>query len=499
MTGPSLRAQAMSGGRQLAAREAVGIVIRTVGVLVVVRLIGPAEYGLFAGPLFIVVVGTVLATAGLDIFLIRQHGTVDQRWYHQAFTFLLVSSLSLAGAIALAAELLEPLAGSARAVLALQILLLSIPLNILWIPGRAMLEREFSYRRLGIGEVSADVAQYAVAIALAVAGAGMWAAVVGYLLRHAVMLVVCTAAAGYRPGLVWDPALLRRMLGFGAPLSAGILARRAADLVVPIVVGRYAGAAGVGVVALSLRLTETASFLSRAINRLSIVALGRLQMDLPRLRQAVEEGTALQVLLIGGVLAVFSNVVAFLLPVLLGPSWEAVGDIVPVLALAQLVAALLTTQNTALMVLGRRWTIVVANVAALLLTFLAALLLVPPFGLMGYAVAQLVALTAMFLKNLELRRMTGVTYRRARPWLVATAPLVTLPLLPPWIWPAALAIPLIVVLLPAPRRELRGYVTGVRRTRHLAQAPVEIGPSPSGASSDPASKEDGPRGPQTAV
>ena len=468
----SLRDQVVRGGRQLVVREVVGIAVRTLGMLTLVRVIGPAEYGLFAGPLFIVTVLVVIATTGIDAFLLQRNGTLERRWLDQAFTLLLLTSTTVVLLVGGVAELVGSTLGESRVVLPLQVLLLSIPINILWNPARAKLERAFSYRWVAAAEISADVAQYAVALSLAFNGAGVWAPVFGFLARQAVMLVVCTFAAHYRPRLCWDTAMLREMLRFGVPLSAALLTRRAGDLVVPIIVGRYAGAAGVGIVALGIRLTETAAFLGRTMDRIALVALGRVQKDIPRLRNAVEEATAVQTLVLGAALAVFSNGTAFVLPAVLGPQWNAVAGLVPLLAANYLLLAMLTTQNAALLVLGRRLTVVVSNVAALAIFVIAALVLVPILGVAGYALAQALSLSAWYVKNRELRRLTGVSYRRALPWFLATMPLVLVPVLPWYGRVLAAFAPLLACASGAARRDLAGYLDAALRRRRATSETV---------------------------
>lgn len=458
----SLRRQALRGGRFLVLREGLGILVRTAGLLAVTGLIGPTAYGLFAGPLFLVQFLAVLATVGLDLYLIRRADEPDEAWYHQVWSFLLVSSLLVVGLGVAAADLVGAAVGDPRMVAPFQVLLLSVPLNILWIPARSRLERRFHYRKLAIAEVGADVAQYVLAVALALAGYGVWAAVYGFIARQGVMLVAAYLLARYLPRWVWRRTMLRELLAFGVPVSGAALARRAGDLVMPIVVGRFLGAAAVGVAALTIRLAETAGFVNRATSRLSVVTLGRVQRDLTRLRAAVEEGTVLQVLATGAVLVVFTFAVALLLPWLLGPEWEPAVRLLPFVAVNYLLMALFTTQNVSLMVLGRRWTLAAANLVALGLWFAAAWLLVPALGLPGYGIAQSISFLATWVKNRELRRIADVRYGRALPWFAALLPLLFVPVLP-W-WAGALAaLPLIVVLaLPGPRGELVGYARAVR-------------------------------------
>ncbi|MGO9560364.1 MAG: oligosaccharide flippase family protein, partial [Acidimicrobiales bacterium] len=74
----SIRQRALRGGAYLMAREAMGMVVRLVGVTVVVRVIGPSSYGLYAGALAFVSVATLAAQGGTEVFLIRQQAEPDE-------------------------------------------------------------------------------------------------------------------------------------------------------------------------------------------------------------------------------------------------------------------------------------------------------------------------------------------------------------------------------------------------------------------------------------
>lgn len=470
----SLRAQVMAGGRYLVLREGLGIIVRTGGVLLLTRLIGPDQYGLFAGSFFVVQFATAIATTGLDLFLNRREGDVEADWYHQVFTCLLVSSIAITALGVALAGFAGDFVGDERIVAPLQVLMLSIPLNILWVPARSKMERAFRFKPLTISEVGADIAQYVVAIGLAVAGYGVWAAVWGFVTRQAFMLVTSFVLARYLPRLRFRGSMLREIYSFGASMSAIAIARRAGDLVITLVVGRYLGATGIGIVALAVRLVDTASFVSRATMRLSVVALARVQKDLPRLRVAVEEGMTLQVLTVGPVLITLSLGVGLVLAPLLGERWEGVVSVVPYISVCYLVLALLTTPHSALMVLGRRWSLALANILATGLFFAAALVLVPRLGVPGYGLAQIVSMTVLWEKNRQIHKIAGVRSRRALPWLVASIPILFVPLLP-WYLALATLIPLVVVVaIPAPRKEITTYVRAFREISSRGRGPGPV-------------------------
>lgn len=460
-----LRARALRGGRYLAVREGLGIVFRSAGLLLLTRIIGPTSYGLFAGPSLLVVFLAAVATTGTDVFLIRRAGELVEDWYHQVFSYLLVSSVAVAAITVAAAGAVGGLLPEHRFVAPLQVLACSIPLNILWIPGRAKLERAFDYRRLAWVEVGGDVCQYLVSVGLALAGAGVWAAVWGFLARQAWMLVSVSVLSGYRPRWRWDRTRLRELLGFGWVQSSTAVANRAGDLVVPLVVGGFLGARGVGIAALTLRLADTLSFVNRATYRLSIVTMGKLQQDLPRLKRAVDSAMALQVLGVGPLLVAFSLTGTVAVPLFLGERWAAVMSLFPYVALNYLLMALFTMQTAALVVTGRNRSVLVTNLVALVLLYAGGLLLVPTLGLPGYGLTETLALAAQWVSHRAMRRAVpgGLDYRPALPLLAVLIPPLFFPAVP-WPWRLVLLLPPALVLAhPRSRAQLRAQLAQLVR------------------------------------
>jgi O-antigen/teichoic acid export membrane protein len=451
----NLRRQTLAGGRQLLVREAMGIVLRTAGILVVTALIGPTAYGLFAGPFIAVTFLSGLAITGIDVFLIRRAGELDEDWYHQAFSYLVVSSLAVTGLGLLAAGMFATQFDDVRFIAPLQVLLLSIPINITWIPARARLERDMRFKRMAMCELGADALQYLAAITLALLGWGLWAPVYGFLVRQAFLLGSSYLLARYRPRWHWERHRVREMLHFGAGMTATSVTRRLNDLVLPVLLGATLGAAAVGIAALTVRLCDTIAFVNRATHRLSLVVLGKLQQEPARLRAAADKAMVLQVMAVGGLFGGFSVVGAPLVPVLLGEEWRPVITLFPVVALSYLLVAIIGVQTANLLVFGRHRAMMLGNLAALALHALGGLILVPALGLLGYGLARLLSSVGYWVRYREIRRLGGISLRRAWPWLACVVPLLFVPVLP---WPAAAAcfLPAAGVMLARrPRAELR--------------------------------------------
>jgi PST family polysaccharide transporter len=343
-----------------------------------------------------------------------------------------------------------------------EFLLISIPINICWAPAQARLERAFQYRRLAYLELGGDVVLYGTSVPLALAGFGVWAPTVGYVAWQSFLFVGSLLAARTPPRLAWEPAEARRMLRFGGGYGVVTLLANLAGLVNPIVVGHYAGPSGVGIVAVASRLATTVAFVNRAVWRLAVVALSRVQDDLARLRRGIEEAMAIQVVVLGPFLAGFSIASSVVVPAVFGHRWTQVIDLFPYIALGDLLMTALLVPQAVLFAKGQNRPVVVKQVFNLAVFGLLAALLVPTVGLDGYGIAFVGSSVPLFIVHFAARRIVDYSIERSLQWTIAFGPPMFFPLVP-GLWKLVLLIPLGLVLLrPRARRELAGYAAEAR-------------------------------------
>ena len=191
-------------------------------------------------------------------------------------------------------------------VLPLQVLLLSVPVNVLWAPAQAAIERRLVFRRMGLLELVGDLVLYGTAVPLALCGFGPWSLVAGYFAWQAWLLVGSLVLSGTRPRPAWSWATSRDLLHHGLTysLSTWLVALRGSATA--LIVGTFAGATGVGFMSFAQRLVTTLNFTSRGVHRVGIAAIARAgRPDRPRLSRAMEEGTLLLMLVAAAPFAAF--------------------------------------------------------------------------------------------------------------------------------------------------------------------------------------------------
>jgi O-antigen/teichoic acid export membrane protein len=440
----SLRGRVALGGAHIALREAAGLAVRLGGVLIVVRIIGPGSYGIYVAASAFVLLVTMVTQMGSEVWLIRQQREPTIEQYQEVIGFLLLSvsagvAIGLAGSYGATRILHER-----ESIEVFRLLLISVPVNVLWAPAQARIERSFGFRRMAILELSSDVALYGVAIPLALAGLGPWSLALGWIACQLLLLVGSYYLAGLRPRPRLSVSTSRALLRHGRTYATSGSLQQVANLANPIIVGSLIGSAGVGVVALAIRLVETAGFAIRVAIRLGVTTFSRIS-DRDRLTAGLAEGTAIYVIALGLPLCLAAVISRAVIPVVLGRPWASVVPLFALLALARVLSAGGALQSTVLWSRGRNLAVGVVAGANVALLFLAAWLFVPHLGLAGYGVATLCTLPTLILTDRFARQIAPIRYTEALPPLLMLAP-ITLFGLVPLGFTGLLFLPLVAVL-----------------------------------------------------
>lgn len=453
--GPTVRQRSVRGGLWLALRDSIGTVIRLGGVLALTSLLGPAGFGVYAGAVAVIAFLAVPTQLSIEIYLAKREGELSRPILGTAYTCLTVTSLTVAllgvGVVLLADQVGLPLPDPA----VLLLLLASLPLNVLWAPAQAQLERAFAYRQLGVIELIGDVVLIGTSVTLVLAGAGPAGAAGGYLAWQLWLLVASHVLARTWPVWALDRTELRAMLAFGVVMTSGLVLDKAKTLVNPLLVGALLGPVAVGLVALALRVVETLSIVFRATLRLSYVTLATSRDDVPRLRQALDEGGALVVAGMALPLALVCLVSPVGFPLLFGQEWRESADVLAILSLSAVASAFFILPASLLVVQGAQHIVTLAAGLRLVILLPAALWLVPALGTLGYPVAELVSSVGSLVLLVGIRRRLGAPRLGAMAtWALALSPPMLTPLVPDLVRPT-LWLPLLVLLaVPRSRRAL---------------------------------------------
>lgn len=450
--GEGLRSQVMAGVMALGAREIVGLVIRFGGVLVLVRLLGPELYGVYVGPMGIIVLLTMVAQLSQETYLVRGVTEPSKRKLDTSFTLLLMSTALVTALAAAIVTTFLHLLPDPRMVGVFLVLLPCIPLGALWAPAQAAMERSFRFGRVGVVEVASDLLMYLVAVPLVLLGFGYWAPAAGLLTMTAAKLVGGYVMAHYRPWVVVDRQGLRLALSYGVRYVGVYWVSTMRWALNGLIVGHTLGATAVGLVGVAIRLVDVVGFLSRAALRVAAVAVAKVQADPPRLARAVERAVEVQILVVGGVLFVFTIVSPLAVELMYGDEWLPVVQIIPFLAAAAVVQGSAAIGMVVLTTKDRLLYVAIVQYARLALTVPLAFALSTAFGAPGYAGGELLGMLPVALLPLMLRQYAPVRSLPVAVLLAAVLPLLFLASAPEPVNLLLLAPAVLVLLWPSMRR-----------------------------------------------
>jgi O-antigen/teichoic acid export membrane protein len=455
----NLKQQVISGGMYLAIRQGLGMAIGLGGVLMLTRLIGPQQYGLYAATFGICWYIQTIFQMGVGVYLVRHEGEDNAEIYHQSSTLLLL--LSAVGTLVsiVGLPLLQQWTNLAGFSDVAKVMFLGLPIVFLAQVPTAILERRLDYQRIAIIELANQAVYYLVALLLAARGFGVWAAVIAWWLQQVQNLLLFLWSARYRPRWHWDQALMVAMLRYGVSFSASTWVWYARSLVNPMIVGRFAGAEAVGYVALAMRLAEVLGFVKTATWRIALSALAKFQGDRTRLTRAVNEGMGLQILALGPLIVGFAWVAPGILPMLFGKDWTPVVAVFPFIAFGHLTNSLFNMHSSALYVLKRNWEVTLFHIVHVVLFAGASLILLPRMGIVGYGWAEIVAILSYAIVHFYVLKWVGQPrYTLPIVWWGAFAAALFVYQLGWW---AALGL-VAVMVLPETHVKLKEYFATVR-------------------------------------
>jgi O-antigen/teichoic acid export membrane protein len=303
----------LSGGGQ--------VFLQVLVLAVLARYVTPAEFGVASAALVVMALTAVFTEAGVGTALV-QRPEITTRHIRTAFTFQVAMAWALWGLIALSSSAIGAIFGIPEVADVVPVITLALVLQSLSL-GSFLLQRDMAFRQLARVEfLSWAVGYGGVSIVLALNGAGVWSIVLGNvaqaLLRTVQFWVLRPHAA--RPLL--DRAALRELLFFGGGYTLGWWANFIARQGDNFVVGRWLGAAALGLYTRAYSLMrQPAMLFGRVVSTVLFPAMAAVQHDRPRVRTTYLRSVMLVALVVLPFTAVTALLSTELITVLLGERW----------------------------------------------------------------------------------------------------------------------------------------------------------------------------------
>jgi O-antigen/teichoic acid export membrane protein len=383
---PNLRHRTISSGLITAASNGAQFFLNLAYIMVLARLLAPQEFGLVAMVLVVMDFMRIFQDMGLSTATVQRqeitHAQVSNLFWVNVAVGGAMTLLMMASAPAIAWFYREPHLVGITLALSITFLLASSAAQHI-----ALLNRQMRFGVIAVIEVVSMLAGYLTGVGMALWHYGYWALVGANMVLVAVRLVLAWSISRWRPRLPSRNSQTWHLLRFGANITVGTLMYTLARSADNLLIGRFFGAAAVGLYSRGsiLVLRPVQQFIN-PINAVLVPALSRVQSEADRYRRTflqVFEVIALITFLFTGVCLALSRPLTL---AVLGPKWEPAAVIVASFALAALTYPLGTsfTWLFASQGRGKDWVFTSAVVASITLcSFLAGL----PFGIAGVAIS----------------------------------------------------------------------------------------------------------------
>ncbi len=277
---------AKKGGAIVLASMLIQRGIGLVCLAVIARKCDPRDFGLAGMAAVLSSLLTIFADLGLPDAVV-QRPTLSRRELTAAFWLNVFASVAIGGVMAALAPGMARFYGEPQLRNVTFFFAIYFPLLGLGAQHYALLVRRMQYKRLAVAETVGFAIGGAAGIAMAFRHLGPYALIGQYLVNQLVVTAINWCSAGWLPGLPGHFKTLRGMVHVGGNLTASKFVDYVIKNLDNFLVGRFCGAAPLGLYTRAYTLMQYPILLvSAPMARVTMPALARLQHDLPRLRQA---------------------------------------------------------------------------------------------------------------------------------------------------------------------------------------------------------------------
>ena len=323
MSAGELQQAALSGARwTLAAKVGMQLVTWPITILVI-RLLDPGDYGLLAMAMVTIGFVALFGELGLGVALV-QADKLEEGTARAACTAIVICNVVMAGIIALLAPWVADWFDEPDLIDVMRALTLELLISSIAAVPQAQLERQLRFRPLSIAAIASGAAGAGVTLALAFAGLGVWALVVGTLTNALVRtgLILIFNGRIVWPKLDFSLAPIRGLIRF----SSHVLAARTlwywygqSD---QVIVARLLHASTVGYYNVAAQLAMLpAGKAMEVINRVTFPVLSRMRNEAGEMRSTHLRLLGLVSAYAFGTCWGLAAVAPELVVTLLGPKW----------------------------------------------------------------------------------------------------------------------------------------------------------------------------------
>lgn len=315
---------------EIAARYGVQFVV----MIVLARLLTPADFGLIAMLLVFTAFAALFVDAGFGTALVqRKQTSADDE------TTVFLSSISIGCVVSAILWLTAPAIAAFYAQPSLtaltRLLLFVLPLSALAAVPDALLTQRLDFRSRANAEIIASLCSGAVALVLAWRGFGVWSLVWQSLVAIGMRTLLLWLFSGWRPRGRFSAASFRSLFGFGSYMLMANLLNVISFRLQSLLIGKLFDSRTLGYYTLAQNTQQApAQFMSGVLNRVGLPVFATIADQPDKLVRALRLSLRVAIFVFVPCMAGIAVVAKPLIVVLYGARWVPAAPLLSVLALA---------------------------------------------------------------------------------------------------------------------------------------------------------------------
>jgi O-antigen/teichoic acid export membrane protein len=336
-----LKQLAIRGGFARICAQGAFFALRVGALMVLARLLSPRDFGLVGMVTALTGVLNLFRDFGLSTATVQRE-TVTQEQVSTLFWINILAGVILGFVLSGSAPFISSFYHEPRLFWVTIVLATSFVFNAAGVQHAALLQRQMRFTALAVIQIISLVLSTALGIGMAARGYGYWSLVVMSVTLPLFSTACFWIAASWIPGMPRRQSGAAPLIRFGGMVTLNGLLIYLAYNLDKILLGRFWGAAAVGVYGRSYQIINIPTEnLNTAVGEVAFAALSRIQGEPSRLKSYFLKGYSLVLSLTVPITIMIALFARELVLVILGPKWNDAAVILQLLAPTILVFGLI--------------------------------------------------------------------------------------------------------------------------------------------------------------
>lgn len=349
----SIRKKTIAGAKWTLLQNLGSQVFSLAVFLVLVRLLEPAEFGLFALAYVYASLITLIVNSGFESALIQRE-QLEPEHLHTAFWVNIGLAIGLAVLTLAGAPWIAKVFGTAELGPIISLMSVAFVINSPVAVQRALLRRELNFKTLSTRILIANFLANAAAVGFALAGFGVWSLVGREIVSGLLLILLLWTATRWRPRFMFSMRHFREIYAFGMHVMGNNLFRFFIQRSDNFLIGVFLGTTALGFYSVAYRILDLMiQVTTKTIVSVAMPSLSRLQADQTRFASGVGQ---INIVVVQASVPIFLGIAVLapdIIPLLFGEKWIASVPVMQVLAITGISQSVGHLLSTAIVALGR--------------------------------------------------------------------------------------------------------------------------------------------------